>query len=112
MYRINKEKQLQSFIRLYIKNEVSIKSKETLENIVIGQIAMPIGVLINAKDSKSDSCFDGKVRVCLRQNTSIGYLNVKVKYTELTDKLSFAKDSTTKRVFKIKEEDEDVTIFN
>jgi hypothetical protein len=53
-----------------------------MEPIVIGQIIMPINVLVQNTDCKK-VCFDGKVKISLKQNVSIGYLRVKISYADI-----------------------------
>jgi len=65
---------------------------------------MPINVLAQAKDNKN-ICFDGRVKISLKQNISIGYLKLKVQYADLkTDDYSFGGKT---KVFpsKVKEQD-------
>ena len=70
---------------------------------------MPINVCVQAKD-KNNKCFDGKVRISLKQNTPIGYLKVSVDYKELqglTDTFSFSKYASLQDENKIVNLDEE-----
>ena len=69
---------------------------------------MPITILIEARDSLN-VCFDGKAKIYLKQNISIGFLKIKVQYANYKeDVCSFGKNKT----FPSKIVEEDVILFH
>jgi len=77
---------------------------------MVGQITMPINILIQAKDN-SNICYNGKVRVNLKQNNQIGTLKIRVDYKSLqpNDEFSFGKNAKLRD--KLSEYDADVIRF-
>ncbi len=78
---------------MYIKNENTTNIKEQ-DPVVIGQLVMPINLLLQAKDEK-DVCFDGRAKIFLKKNISIGYLKLKMQFSKLPEDSLFENKSKT-----------------
>jgi len=68
---------------------------------------MPINLLIQNKD-QNNVCFDGKVKINLKQNITIGYLKLKIQYGDIKDDKLFGSKSKSDSNYPIKLKEEDV----